>query len=209
MRVGSLLAWAAACVLLLCAAAAPARAAAALRASALSGTELLQALEDGATDISLLGEQEGQGKGMKQGREVASAAAAARVRSALPASLVAGNIQLSPADWQQFTLPIVLPENATVLIHYDSPGTTWGNRAFLDWGSALNLIDVPPGTTLRFDSIISADPGNYTLGLETMAFKQNGVCTKSPHGVHTCPTAGSLSTRARAPCVQVHTCGPL
>lgn len=44
----------------------------------------------------------------------------------------------------------------------------------IDWGGALGLVEVAPGATLAFDNIISAFPGNFTMGEEVMTLKNNG-----------------------------------
>ena len=222
---------AAACVLLLLVVVAVARpAAAALNPAVLAGLpplspgeasvssakELLQALEDGVGDITLEGEAGTRSSTAPHWLERAPTALATaawsrrsplRCARRLRRRLCAGQIVLTPADWEQYNLPIELAVNATVLIHWSElrhcgcsrqrpghwlPLPAWGRRlpppwpqlhaltnvypvpvtpllspaaddysglglrpVTLDWGYAMNLIDMPEGSTLAFDGINS------------------------------------------------------
>lgn len=80
-----------------------------------------------------------------------------RHRLASPATAAAEGpgIQLTPDVWQQFDLPIIIPENATVAIE-GTDETGLGVRPIeIDWGGAMNLIQIDGGATLAFEHIVS------------------------------------------------------
>lgn len=56
----------------------------------------------------------------------------------------------------------------------------------LDWGGAMNLLQVEGGATLAFEDLVSAQPGNFTAGEEVRVCKATCLrwhaCTVSPPG---------------------------
>lgn len=104
-------------------------------ATVATAQELLQALEQGISNITL-----------------------------------AGDVSLTPDALQQFQLPIQIAENATVLIRGGNPGTV----PVLDWGAAINVLDLEPGSTLVLDGIVSANPASYSGGLASLNIESKG-----------------------------------
>ena len=64
-----------------------------------------------------------------------------------------------------------LPSRATPPAAADDSGIGLRART-LDWGGAMNLLQVDSGATLAFQDLISSQPGNFTAGEEVRLDKR-------------------------------------
>jgi hypothetical protein len=85
------------------------------------------------------------------------------------------DIKLTAQDWSKFELPILIQSNGTTVWVHSADDSGIGVRPrTLDWGGAMNLLQVDPGATLAFEDLVSSHPGNFTAGEEVMQLKNNG-----------------------------------
>lgn len=84
---------------------------------------------------------------------------------------ICAKIHLVPSDWEKYTLPIKIDApGKTIRIRTDEEG----EMKLIDWGFALQLLEVTSNTTLVLDGIESQNPGNRSQGIEQLKIEIRG-----------------------------------